>query len=441
MQSLAGNVRQGLDKRKAASLSEQLLGQASQATAEPPTVEQQASDIQSSQIDLAERQEVEQTQQAAQQKRDEIQRQNTMRSIQSDPELSGKLSQLQQINPQMAQGVTNVLLSRDAEQAADLQNQATLANKFQIGLAQAASDPKVNDDGIKSIIRNRARYLDSQGVGLERIAPLMSMDRDELISWGRSQAAMSQGAYNVVDSAKKTLGIGKIDPEKYTPDSLQTFQSTGDYSQLQRLAEPEGDDSPAIGTPSPKDFTVDSIAEYQQTGDPSVLSRYHSQSDKRGQLVITQGLAAAQSVPTLRRSLELLDSVKTGGLAAAQLKAKQVFGIEGADEAELSTNLGRNVLGQLKETFGSAFTEGEGDRLIKLEAGLGKSAAGNKRIVTQLLKMAELKVRQGKARANSIGDDATISEMDEYLNFKLDGSALESSGNDDNELFDKYGLN
>ena len=48
---------------------------------------------------------------------------------------------------------------------------------------------------------------------------------------------------------------------------------------------------------------------------------------------------------------------------------------------------GKSVLKQLKPTFGAAFTVNEMLELKRMEAGLGKSVAGNRRILKNLQKV------------------------------------------------------
>jgi hypothetical protein len=64
----------------------------------------------------------------------------------------------------------------------------------------------------------------------------------------------------------------------------------------------------------------------------------------------------------LRRGLDILKTLETGGVQAASLAAKKFFGVESADEGELSYLLGKAVLTKLRATFGAAFTvEEEGN--------------------------------------------------------------------------------
>ena len=141
---------------------------------------------------------------------------------------------------------------------------------------------------------------------------------------------------------------------------------------------------------------------------------------KRQQLHMDNGIDAADATANIRRGLELIRSVPTGGISAVSLKAQQLFGVEGADEAELSARLGKAVLSQLRATFGAAFTEREGARLENIEAGFGKSTEGNKRLLKQTLKILERKARRGITAAESAGDTDGVREIQEALILTLE---------------------
>jgi len=141
--------------------------------------------------------------------------------------------------------------------------------------------------------------------------------------------------------------------------------------------------------------------------------------EKRAAGLIDRGLAAAESTAPIRRAIDLLDTVKTGGIRAAALRAKQLFGVEGADEGELSNNMGKAVLSQLRETFGAAFTENEGKRLERIEANFTKSPATNKRLLRQALRIAERTAERAKNAAKRRGDMETVEDIDDLLTFTL----------------------
>jgi hypothetical protein len=209
--SIGNTIVSGINKYKANALKDELLGQASEAVAqEPQTLEQRQADIQQGQIDLAEEQQVSQIQQQAGQQREQLERQRGMRELMSDPDMTQNLLDLQQRDPAMAKGVVDILLSRDQAQIEGLQQQAVLANRFQVGLAQAAADPSVSDEDVMSIVRARYQYLEANGVPTDKIVALSGKSRDEMVSWSHAQAAISQGAYKSVEMAKP-LVIGKND--------------------------------------------------------------------------------------------------------------------------------------------------------------------------------------------------------------------------------------
>ena len=135
---------------------------------------------------------------------------------------------------------------------------------------------------------------------------------------------------------------------------------------------------------------------------------------------IDVGAAAAKGIPTLVRALELLERVETGGPEAISLRLKQKLGIEGADEGELSNKLGKAVLSQLRETFGAAFTEREGDRLDSIEANFGKSNATNKRLLNELFQFATKQAEQAIEDAESRRDFDTAHAIRESMAFVFD---------------------
>lgn len=141
---------------------------------------------------------------------------------------------------------------------------------------------------------------------------------------------------------------------------------------------------------------------------------------KRVQDTINIGLDAAKGIPVLKRSLALLDSVKTGGFQNAALRAKEAFGIESADEGELSSNMGAAILGDLKATFGPQFTEREGERLKNIRANFGKSTDTNKRLLKQSLQIAEDAANRAITEATNKRDFRAAQEIQDALDFKFE---------------------
>lgn len=132
---------------------------------------------------------------------------------------------------------------------------------------------------------------------------------------------------------------------------------------------------------------------------------------ERQQTAINDAFSSVGSLPTINRALELLNSVETGGIDQASLRAKQLFGVESADEGELSNLLSKAVLSQLRNTFGAAFTAEEGKSLIRIEAGFGKSPAANIRLLKNARAIASRAVDRGIRAAKRAGQTEDVKEL------------------------------
>ena len=135
--------------------------------------------------------------------------------------------------------------------------------------------------------------------------------------------------------------------------------------------------------------------------------------------IIEIGSDASRAAAGVKQSLRLLEEIQTGGFDAAKLYLKSTFGVESADEGQLSNLLGKNVLSQLRTIFGAAFTAKEGDELKTIEAGLGKSNEGNIRVLQDALTFIELKATDAIQEANRTGDKATARRISKYLELDL----------------------
>lgn len=162
----------------------------------------------------------------------------------------------------------------------------------------------------------------------------------------------------------------------------------------------------------------------------------------------SSGVEAADNLAGVKRTIELLDSVKTGGFDNAAFKAKSLFGIEAADEGELSFLMSKNVLSQLKTIFGAAFTAQEGERLEKIEASFGRNTETNKRLLDRVFKSTERAARRGIRAAEEIGDDFTANEIrvaldrvkDISINDPIETETPSTNDRDEQSILNQYGL-
>lgn len=363
-------------------------------------------------------------------------------SIMSNPESREKLLRLYSVDKNMAAGLLDILRTGDqmriAQEAQEVEKAKTFYSNVET-ILQAQGDAAA-----KNFVRDTALQRGENGEDISVLKEMLTMDGDQMGAFAMQRRALAGEMLEIPEV--KGANIGAASPGDFTIESLEKYQETGnigdlervpeegmtDYQrqsldlQRQRLAQENKPSAPSVQDPSPKDFTVESIAKYQQTGNAADLVRYTSGTAKRNDDAIDSGLNAARALPTIKRSLDLLNSVKTSGFANTLLAAKQYFGVDGADEGELSANLGKAVLSQLRDTFGAQFTEREGARLERIEAGFGRSVETNKRLLGQLSRMMEQKVKTAKARAANIGDDATIAEIEAFTSMDLsEGVAMD----------------
>ena len=261
------------------------------------------------------------------------------------------------------------------------------------------AEPEVDDDST-SDIKNFNRYLE-----------LKKTDPEAAEAFGRSQGYITDptgtgvskqktAAFRVRDPETGEVGVavGVFDPSSGTlTTQTATFE---DYQIVSTLGETAMEQTER---------------EIEQTRQEKIVTG----AEEEAASLITRGVLAAESTAPLRRAIELIEFVPTGGFDAAALKAKQMFGIESADEGELSNMLGKAVLSQLRETFGAAFTEREGDRLNDIEASFGKSPEANKRLLEQTLAIAENTAQRALKAAEERGDTRMVEDIQGLLDFSL----------------------
>lgn len=195
---------------------------------------------------------------------------------------------------------------------------------------------------------------------------------------------------------------------------LPTFSPATGKARLEPAQFPEGFE---ISKETPEEKRAADLLATAQKESQKIIGKT---KEERRSSAIERGIDLSDGFATLKRARGLLDQIKTGGFNNIALRAKQIFGVEGANEAELSTNLGKAVLSQLRETFGAQFTEREGAKLDRIEAGFGKSTEGNKRLLDQVIRLTERAARRGIEAAREIGDKFAIDTIKENLAFTLE---------------------
>ncbi len=327
------------------------------------------------------------------------------------------MQRLSIVAPQVAQSLMQVQQFQDARAAEAVRQQAAEGFKN----ATFIKNQGTHGEKLRAIL-SVSRNLASQGKPLDRMIELSQMSPDQLnlelermTIAAKSVDALTKGVTGNFSKAaplvvRKAGGQTVVATPITNNDTGETFISESPI---------EGEILSRQGE-SPEQQMARTVETAEQRAQ---ATRQATAQEDRLQEDISNAITAADSMPVIRRALQLMNSVETGGFARAQLTAKRLFGVESADEGELAFNLGKNVLSQLRSTFGPAFTEAEGQRLQDLEANIGKSPAANRAILNQALKMAERAANRGIRSAERDGRFQEADDIREAMAFTLDPAA------------------
>jgi len=340
-----------------------------------------------------------------------------------------------------AQEANDGLGDPQAIMKAKLQMQAT-APQYSSQVSQAANNQSVAlgnqiDTGIKHdyLVAQQALQQIASGAPKEQVNDLFNRERDNLQQAGVNPAHIDQ----LIEMNAQGQDITPILQAHLANGSNTSKNANEAYGQLYSAENTAGEPvqfqlskngqpmflgggqqqiNPNTVMPITYDPTLNQNRAYgSETGTQNAQLNYVAPKEaqasisKRQSEDIDLGLDAADRLPELKRINTLLDTTKTGGVDKLRLYAKQTLGMESGDEAELSASLGKAVVKQYRETFGAAFTENEGNKLDRIEAGFGKSVEGNKRLVTQLQSMLERKVRKAERAAEARGDVDALEQL------------------------------
>lgn len=316
---------------------------------------------------------------------------------------TGKIDPLlAELNPEVALSIGESIRARNAKDISDFLRDAQIAkSKLDSGNIQGALQFSIQR---RNAIRNRGGDTTQTDDFINILQQNPEMAREQLAGL---LGAVDQGKTARIQERDRLLSDLKSEDPKVRKSAEIAL----------KLASPakSGMSADEQVSLAERKARVRADVELETAGEIEKLKASEKAAGKgiseRNQRFIDSGVDAADSVANIKRSISLLDEVKTGGFASVSLKAKQLFGVESADEGELSGNLGVAVLSQLKPIFGAAFTVGEVERLESISAGFGKNASTNKRLLKETLRIAERAANRAIRAAERSGDDFTVNEI------------------------------
>lgn len=316
--------------------------------------------------------------------------------------------QNQQREQQLVQGEQDIEQQKREQK---LQSLAIGANEV-LGFMESGNKTQVN-----KTLNIRRQKLIQDGL------PTNDTDAFQKLFNENPKAAL-QEAKTAIDTANKVgvfgpkgidalIGSRVQSSKKFTDGTVQLIMRDGNV----RVINKNGEE--LTGTAAERAVEEANRAEVNQRSGIKGGEKRAGDDQARNTEFMNVGLEAADSIANLNRTLEILQSVETGGIDQAILAGKRFFGIESADEGQLSSGLGKSILAQLRPIFGAQFTEREGKRLERIEANLGKSPAANRRLIEEAKTIALRSARRAIRVAKSIGDDFTVSEIERAISFDV----------------------
>jgi hypothetical protein len=298
--------------------------------------------------------------------------------------------------------IKNKNVAKDFTQAANFKDTAAMGSR--VDYAKSVISGRVP---AREAIEAQIKLVESRGGDAQGLIKTLAMGTDEAIIEAAQKDLAMLDPKSVIDY-NKAMGLGQDDGIAKFPSSVRESMWFNKQSQAVQDVHMKlkRDEKPTLD-----ERLVYEEGKEEMKVDAELDKATRKTQAQRLQGYVDTGVSSADNLIVINQSLALLNSVATGGIDKALLSAKRLLGIESADEAELSYNLGKTVLAQLKPTFGGAFTKDEVKMLINMESNLGKSIEGNKRILRTIQKTSARATKRALRAAEKLDNEFAADEI------------------------------
>ena len=159
---------------------------------------------------------------------------------------------------------------------------------------------------------------------------------------------------------------------------------------------------------------------------------------KEAQLgALSERFNIADSLSNINRAIELLESTPTGGpIRNVSAGLAKFLGTTPSDRAELEYLLAKQVLNNLKSTFGGVISEGERQYLLDISANITRGNKANLAIFNNLRKIQERAAKRNDLLLNSTNYEDYVETIKGYKfeDFKTSGDGDTKGVIDFNDL-------
>lgn len=322
-------------------------------------------------------------------------------------------------------------------------NTATSSPLFQMGLGAVTNAISQN--------RQQQQQMDTRSQVIDLLNQSRSAETPEdqqrlFLDAFSKDPNLVRGYMNEIRSNAKSVG-GNL--QKGTTDIIK--DSEGNLFYATQQVSPQGQSqttySPIGSGPSEPVGKSELVGEYGMTATEKLKQVENAAgAAERGKLkaknrseYIKQGSVAKSMIPKTKKMLELNKVIRTGGIAAAQKKITDLFGVTAADVGQFNALAGNLLLDNIK-ALGSNPTEGERAFLEKITPSVSQGGAVNEAVLNDMLEVQKRQVERAKwFRENP---NAGIGEyLDKFGDFKPaeNNSQSDTSQLSDDELLKLYG--
>lgn len=297
-----------------------------------------------------------------------------------------------------------------------------------IGIApKDISQAPLDDAGLKSFVDNTSAILQQlqqpQNKGYQFDKQLVLKDENNNLFYASQVGAAGSGDISSrvipVSGDPNTKPVGKLSivgSQGVTPEESVGIAGSKAEAEMTGRQKVKALTEPSIA----KDIKTkeqEAIYQTQPNIEQAVTSKKEqAQADvKRRSEWKSQGVIAAENMAALRRSLDLLKEVETGGGVDTWRKIQNYLGVTTADQGELDSLFKQSMLGQLRGTFGGNPTEGERSILGESMSSFKNPNDVNARNVSNAIKLGQLRIDRGIRAARAEKDSATEDEINSAL--------------------------
>lgn len=350
-----------------------------------------------------------------------LSQQNQQQGLQQQNELRGL--QMQQIREQMTAERQKTMFV-DAQSALKLVEAGNIDGVVRLGLNRlqmlkqmSAQDPSIDPSDTQRITQLAIAAKNGSEEALENLRGELTSTVDVGKSIGVLETEKKSGAATDIGKLAQDLANGFITQEQYD-QMVSSDELMSPSKNVQRSVEVPGQGFNKVyedGSTEFSPYSVEQATAYAKSQEMEIehaenqinaetASRMQAEARQALRNTVNEGaLAAREAMPRLDRMLELADIASTGTFGEIRTDVARIFGRAVEDEEEFMALANQEILAAASALKG-ALSDRENAYLEAVGPGIGKSREGNKRIISNIMTIANNAIARQRALRDFRGD-------------------------------------